>query len=104
MRLAVIDAITTDVEDAEAAWEENTIVLRPTWPILDVGRDTNSPNLEASLGQRLPEMCRPHSRGINVVECHTETFISSTATGMFVSIVGFMWKRATHSLHARFNV
>ena len=103
MRPEAVDAVTIDAADVEAAWDTDALLLQPTWLILATGRDTNSPYLEAFPGQFFLVMCLPHSRNSNMVECHTQAFIKGTATGMFVSPAGLMWKTATHQLHARFN-
>jgi hypothetical protein len=62
-----VDTVTTNVADAEAAWDMDALLLQPTWPILVGGRDTNSLNLEASPGQRFLVSCLPHSRDIKMV-------------------------------------
>jgi hypothetical protein len=102
-RPEVVDAVTTDVAEAEAAWDTDALFLRPTWPILAMGWDTKNPYLEASPGKFFLVMCLSRSRNINMGECHTQTFIKATATEMFVSPAGLMRKTATHPLHARFS-
>jgi hypothetical protein len=91
-RLAVVDAVTTDMADAGDTGAVVTVRLQITLPVSAMGRGSNSPN---SPGRQFPVMCLFHSRGINVVVCPTQTFINVTIIRMFVSPVGLMWRTAT---------